>query len=203
MAWGRQRGCGAEQLCRPALCRPPHELAPLYVGIGGHDRAICYGNRTYPRCRLEHRLSVHFLAADRIDGPSVCKSPSLAYQQKKVADNDGEEAKPLTLRKIFAIPGAKAGMVTFFCYCALEQTTILWVSSYPALHKGVPVDTAAAFASLFCIGITVGRALSGPIANHISVSPLPIYLSVIPIVMVIIYHARKTAETGMKGEFSL
>lgn len=108
--------------------------------------------------------------------------------KKTVADNDGEETKPLTLRKILAIPGAKAGMVTFFCYCAMGQTTILWVSSYPALHKGVPVDTAAAFASLFCIGITAGWALSGLIANHISVSLLPIYLSVILIVMVIMHE---------------
>ena len=52
-------------------------------------------------------------------------------------------------------------MVLFFCYCGLEQTAGLWASSYLALQKGVPAGTAASFASLFFIGITAGRALSG------------------------------------------
>ena len=70
-------------------------------------------------------------------------------------------AKPLTLFQIFKIPGAKEVMITFFCYCALEQTTALWASSYLTLHKGVPPETAAAFASIFFIGITAGRLLNG------------------------------------------
>ncbi len=70
-------------------------------------------------------------------------------------------AKPLTLFQIFKIPGAKEVMITFFCYCALEQTTALWASSYLTLHKGVPTETAAAFASIFFIGITAGRLLNG------------------------------------------
>jgi len=70
-------------------------------------------------------------------------------------------APPLKLKQVLAIPGAKAVMGSFFCYCALEQTTILWASSYLALSKGVPAETAAKFGSLFCLGITVGRALSG------------------------------------------
>lgn len=70
-------------------------------------------------------------------------------------------AKPLTLFQIFKIPGAKEVMITFFCYCALEQTTALWASSYLTLHKGVPTETAATFASIFFIGITAGRLLNG------------------------------------------
>ena len=67
----------------------------------------------------------------------------------------------LGLGKILGIPGAKEILVAFFCYCALEQTTGLWASSYLVLHKGVAPETAAGFASLFFIGITVGRALGG------------------------------------------
>ena len=72
-----------------------------------------------------------------------------------------ENYKPLTLGQIVKIPGAKEIMVTFFCYCALEQTAMLWASSYLALYKGVPAETAAFFGSLFCVGITVGRGLNG------------------------------------------
>ncbi len=76
------------------------------------------------------------------------------------ADN-GKKEKALTLKQIIQIPGAKEVMVMFFCYCALEATTGLWVSSYLVLHRGLSADTAAGFASLFFIGITAGRALSG------------------------------------------
>ena len=69
--------------------------------------------------------------------------------------------KPLTLRQIVAIPGAKEIMLCFFCYCALEQTVGLWASSYMVLHKGIDAKLAAEYASLFYIGITAGRAISG------------------------------------------
>lgn len=77
---------------------------------------------------------------------------------------DGEpsaQTEPMTLRQVVAIPGAKEVMITFFCYCALEQTAGLWASSYLVLHKGVSTETAATFASMFYIGITVGRFFSG------------------------------------------
>ena len=51
--------------------------------------------------------------------------------------------------------------MTFFCYCALEQTTGLWASSYLVLRQGLPADTAAGFSGMFFAGITIGRALSG------------------------------------------
>lgn len=76
--------------------------------------------------------------------------------------SDGEAAaKPLSLRQIVKIPGAKEVMITFFCYCALESTAGLWASSYLVLRRGLSAETAAGFASLFFMGITAGRALSG------------------------------------------
>jgi len=72
-----------------------------------------------------------------------------------------QETKPIPLSRLLCLPGVKEVMLTFFCYCAVEQTTALWASSYLALCKGVPAETAAFFASLFFIGITVGRGLNG------------------------------------------
>ncbi len=88
------------------------------------------------------------------------------------ADGSDAQAKPLTLRQIFAIPGAKAVFITFFCYCALEQTAILWASSYFALFRGIPAEAAAGYASLFCIGITAGRAVSGFLTMKLSDSQM-------------------------------
>ena len=88
---------------------------------------------------------------------------SLPLWKGRPSSGDAEESstKPLSLQQVFAIPGAKEIMLCFFCYCALETTAGSWASSYLTLTKGVPADTAAAFAGLFYTGITAGRALCG------------------------------------------
>lgn len=80
-----------------------------------------------------------------------------------VIDEKGEAvpAKALSMKEILSIKGAKDIMIAFFCYCALEQTAGLWASSYMVLHKGVPEEVAASYASMFYIGITAGRFVSG------------------------------------------
>lgn len=70
-------------------------------------------------------------------------------------------APPLRLREVLKIRGAKSVIAAFFCYCALEQTAMLWISSYMTLHGGFSVEQAADYAGLFFIGITVGRAVNG------------------------------------------
>ncbi len=69
--------------------------------------------------------------------------------------------KPMSLPQILSIPGVKAVMICFFCYCSLEQTAGLWAASYLNLYKGIPAETAASLGSMFFLGITVGRAFSG------------------------------------------
>jgi len=86
---------------------------------------------------------------------------SLPLWKKRAGESEEETAKPLSLKQVFAIPGAREIMIAFFCYCALEQTAGLWASSYLVLRRGIDPETAAGFASLFYIGITAGRALSG------------------------------------------
>ncbi len=84
------------------------------------------------------------------------------------AEAETQSAPPLTLPQVFRIPGAKQIMAAFFCYCALEQTAILWASTYLNQHKGIPAETAAGYAGMFFIGITAGRALSGFLTMKLS-----------------------------------
>lgn len=94
---------------------------------------------------------------------------SLPLWNRQTEDSGGEEDKrALTLPELVKIPGVKAVMVTFFCYCAVEQTAGLWAASYLVLQKGLPAETAAGFAGMFFVGITIGRALSGFISIKLS-----------------------------------
>ena len=86
------------------------------------------------------------------------------WKGENPAGEETKGGKPLTFREIISIPGAKAIILCFFCYCAVEQTTMLWASSYLNLAKGIDAKTAASFAGMFCIGITVGRGINGFIA---------------------------------------
>jgi fucose permease len=67
----------------------------------------------------------------------------------------------LKMKEILAIPGAKSIIVAFFCYCALEQTVCLWSASWLHLHHRMEPEVAAGWASLFYLGITLGRLISG------------------------------------------
>ena len=95
----------------------------------------------------------------------LCSLP-LWKGRPQVQDASGSavEAKTLSVKEVLQLRGVKNVLICFFCYCALEQTTGLWASSYLTLYKGVPAETAASFASMFFIGITAGRALNGFLA---------------------------------------
>ena len=83
------------------------------------------------------------------------------WKRQKGAAEGENTAAPLSLKQIVKITGAKEVMIAFFCYCALEQTAILWGSSYLVIHNGMDEELAASLASLYLIGLTAGRALNG------------------------------------------
>ena len=89
---------------------------------------------------------------------------SLPLWKKRERIVDGRETKSLSLREIVKIKGVKEVLLCFLCYCGVEQSAGLWASSYLNMYKGVPAEEAARYASMFFIGITVGRGLNAIIA---------------------------------------
>lgn len=85
---------------------------------------------------------------------------------------DSSAPASLKIGQILALPGAKQTLTAFFCYCSLEQVTGLWGSSYLVLEKGVPAGDAASLISLFFLGITGGRFLSGFLTLRLSTGNL-------------------------------
>lgn len=87
--------------------------------------------------------------------------PLWKERKDEVQADSGHKRKPLSLREIFWIPGAREILVAFFCYSAVEQTCGLWASSFLNLSKGISAEQAASFGAMFFIGVTVGRAING------------------------------------------
>ena len=79
----------------------------------------------------------------------------------------GKGSAHVSLATALRIPGVVLILAAFFAYCALESTSILWASTYLVEERAVAPATAAAFGSLFLLGITAGRFLAGFIADRV------------------------------------
>ena len=84
--------------------------------------------------------------------------------QRSTGKIEGINQQVLPFRQLIGLPGAKQTLIAFFCYCSIEATVGLWGSSYLVIVRGVSAATAASWVSLYFIGITSGRLLSGFLA---------------------------------------
>ena len=160
---------------------------PLGLGAGAVDAGL--NNYVALHCEAKHMSWLHcFWGVGTIIGPMIlsavlrvdgswatgyravgliqCAVSALLFATLgmwKRGNIQREEygAKALSVWEVLSLPGAKAGMVTFLCYCAVESTLGLWGATYISQVRGVDEATAASFGAMFYIGITVGRAISG------------------------------------------
>lgn len=122
----------------------PYIMAYALAGGQGWNRGYCYVFLIQAALTVILLLSLPF------------------WKIKKTQEEEKEEKKkPMKLKEVFALPGAKEAMTAFFCYCALEQTVGLWAGSYLVFHCRTEPEAAARFAGWFFIGITLGRFFSG------------------------------------------
>lgn len=90
------------------------------------------------------------------------------WEKKNTAAKDSEDYEaPIGLMDAIKIKGVIYILIAFLSYCAFEATCGLWASSYLVENRGLDSQTAANFASLFYLGITLGRFLSGFITDKI------------------------------------
>lgn len=81
--------------------------------------------------------------------------------------NTEDHAKSIGLVRALKIKGVPYLLIGFFAYCAAEATAMYWASTYMVEVRNIAPEQAAKFASLFYIGITAGRFLSGFIMNKL------------------------------------
>ena len=81
-----------------------------------------------------------------------------------------DEARPqksVGLIGALKIKGVPFLLIGFFAYCAAEATTMYWASTYFVEVKKISAEEAANLASLFYIGLTAGRFISGFITEKL------------------------------------
>lgn len=79
-----------------------------------------------------------------------------------------DESSTPTNRELLSLPGARAAIGSFGTYCALEGSIGLWITSYLTMARGIDASTAASIVAQFYLGITLGRLISGFIAQWLT-----------------------------------
>ena len=82
-------------------------------------------------------------------------------------NKDNHSTKSLGIIDVLKIKGVPSLLLGFFSYCAAESTAMAWSCTYLVEAKHIDEPTAAAFASSFFIGMTVGRFLGGFIMDKL------------------------------------
>ncbi len=89
------------------------------------------------------------------------------WKVNKSTRGKNSKKEALGLKKALKTKGVPYLLIGFMAYCAAEATAMLWASSFLEGVKGATKNEAAAFGSLFFIGMTIGRFLSGFVADKI------------------------------------
>ena len=82
-------------------------------------------------------------------------------------DSKPADGAPIRLKEALKIRGVKQMLIAFLAYCAFESSSTIWSSTYLVQQREVMPATAAAFASLYLLGITAGRFLSGFVSDRL------------------------------------
>lgn len=90
------------------------------------------------------------------------------WKNSSGAEEEGQTQNKTGMGKLLRLPGVKEVLIAFFCYCAVEQTAGLWGASYMVMERGMSAENAAKWASLFYLGITIGRFICGFISMRMS-----------------------------------
>ncbi|MBR2616865.1 MAG: MFS transporter [Clostridia bacterium] len=86
---------------------------------------------------------------------------------KRPTGENEVETKTLSLSQAVRIPGVPWVILAFFAYCAVECTASSWAATYYVNSCGFGAEIAASLASFGCLGITVGRIISGFVSDKL------------------------------------
>ena len=89
------------------------------------------------------------------------KKSGISISDHSKDEKTSQQERPHKLKDVVSIKGAKTVMLTFFCFCAVEQTALLWAASYFALGHGLTAERAALLGAACITGEMLGRFLSG------------------------------------------
>ena len=86
---------------------------------------------------------------------------SIPFWTSQREEQQPEDEAKLSFLKLLAIPCIRQVLLVFFLYCTIEATFGLWGASYLVLVRQYEPEKAAGLVSIYFVGITLGRFVSG------------------------------------------
>jgi len=94
--------------------------------------------------------------------------PLWIKKKGKNVSGEGQSSEKTSFSALLKVPGLKQALAVFFCYCSIEATFGLWGASYLVFVREFEPDAAAKLVSLYYAGITLGRFVSGLLAEKLN-----------------------------------
>lgn len=100
---------------------------------------------------------------------SIIAVASLPLWQKngRLSESSDEKSEKSSFAELIKLPGIKSTWLVFFGSCALEYVSGTWSSSFLVNSRGITVDRAALFVTVYYGGIAFGRFLSGILSSKL------------------------------------
>lgn len=87
-------------------------------------------------------------------------------QKEEAGERD--ETRVVSIPELLKIPIARVSLLIYYCSCAIESVCLAWGSTFLVNSKGLTPDKAAGMITFYFVGMTLGRFISGLIANKVS-----------------------------------
>ena len=117
------------------------------------------------------------------------------WKVNKSKNESNTDCKSIGLIGALKIKGVPSLLLGFFAYCAAESTAMGWASTYLVEVKNIAEEKAAAFASLFFIGLTAGRFIGGFFTDKLGDRKMIIFGTIIAIFGIACLLTPTSSET--------
>lgn len=105
---------------------------------------------------------------------SIIAFASLPLWQKngRLSESSDKKSEKSSFAELIKLPGIKSTWLVFFGSCALEYVSGTWSSSFLVNSRGITVDRAALFVTVYYGGIAFGRFLSGIFSSKLKLQQI-------------------------------
>lgn len=99
---------------------------------------------------------------------AVCFLSLPVWKRVKEQMQEEEKIRILPASAILKNPIARASLAIYFASCTVESVCLAWGSTFLVNSKGLTADMGAQMITFYFVGMTLGRFVSGLLANKVS-----------------------------------
>ena len=119
------------------------------------------------------------------------------WEKVKEQKPEQEETRVVSIPELLKIPIARASLVVYYGSCAIESVCLAWGSTFLVNSKGLTPEKGAEMITFYFIGMTLGRFLSGVLANKISPKKIIVIGELITLVAIILTFVANPTIAGV------